>query len=687
VAGDGSRGKGTLRVVAASACVVVATGLLGGGAQAATPTVTEFASGMPSAALAHDITASPDGRVWFTTQSNNTLTAADMSGNIAVPTDIDEIGQPFGITAGSDGLLYYALAHPSTPEPGFNFVGAANPASGLANEAWFGGGDRSQPQYLTTAPDGLIRLTSGGGAGDPNASSIAKVQLATIHSPPSGHALVARAFTPTTSAVPQKITAGPSDTSANPSPALWFTEFATGKIGRVTEVSAGGPPSDFVEEFALLPANGPEDIELGPDGNLWVTMFGQNKVARVTPPTTFGGIPTVTTFDLPAGGNNILGIAAGPDNNMWIAQESGNKIIRMNLSGQVTGEFAVNAPRFITTGADGNLWFTANSGPRVARITTELDPPEHRNTAPIDIPITTVGQAFPSSSSAVEVTDEPGVITDVNVRVTGISHNFPDDLDLILQPPNGEQAIMLASDAGSAVGSKVSPASAKQSYPAHGVTLGFDDASPFSLRDRMPLVSGIYKPTNVADAVSGDIDGGFAAAPSSFTSSLASLQGSDPNGTWRLWAFDDDTDGKDQIGKVFGGWGLDITTALEPTELTVARAGGGTGTVTSAPAGIDCGGTCSSLFEADTSVTLTASPGAGSTLALWSGCDSTSGNQCTLAMDSDRLVTVTFERTGGNVVPPPTATGQRAAALKKCKKIKKKKAKKKCKAKANRLPL
>jgi hypothetical protein len=37
--------------------------------------------------------------------------------------------------------------------------------------------------------------------------------------------------------------------------------------------------------------------------------------------------------------------------------------------------------------------------------------------------------------------------------------------------------------------------------------------------------------------------------------------------------------------------------------------------------------------------------------------------------------------------PPPGPTGQRAAALKKCAKIKKKKAKKKCKRKANLLPI
>ena len=650
--------------------------------------MTNFASGMPSVALAHDITASPDGRVWFTTQFNNTLSAADMSGNIAVPTDIDEIGQPFGISAGSDGLLYYALAHASSPEPGFNFVGAANPASGAANEAWFGGGDRSQPQYPTTAPDGLIRVTSSGGGADPNASSIGKIQLATAQSPPSGHALIARAFTPTTSAVPQKITAGPSDTSAvrHPSPLVRRVHDRQDRPGHRGQ--RGRRPLAGRRQRVPPPAGQrPPGHRAGPDGNLWVTMFGQNKVARVTPPSTFSGIATVTTFDLPVGGNNILGIAAGPDNNMWISQETGNKIIRMNLSGQVTGEFAVTAPRFITTAADGNLWFTANSGPRVGRITTALDPPEHRNTAPIDIPLGS--GSGPNLSSLVAVDDEPGFITDVNVRVTGISHTFPDDLDLILVPPNG-QAIMLASDVGSAVHSRVATAS-KQSYPANGITLGFDDSSPFSLRDTMPLVSGIYKPTNIASPSGpngSDNDGGNPAPTGPFASTLNSQQGFGANGDWRLFVFDDGSTSKDTVGKVFGGWGLDIETEVQ---INANKAGAGTGTITSSPAGISCAGDgsqCNALFPSESNVVLTANPAAGSRHSLWTGCDSVSGNQCTVDMDAqdveERNVTATFDLAPSQPAGP---TGQRAAALAKCKKIKKRKAKRKCKRKANALPL
>jgi hypothetical protein len=55
------------------------------------------------------------------------------------------------------------------------------------------------------------------------------------------------------------------------------------------------------------------------------------------------------------------------------------------------------------------------------------------------------------------------------------------------------------------------------------------------------------------------------------------------------------------------------------TVLTVTKSGMGTGTVTSSPAGIDCGGDCSEGYPLGTNVTLTATPNADSTFAGWGG--------------------------------------------------------------------
>jgi hypothetical protein len=76
--------------------------------------------------------------------------------------------------------------------------------------------------------------------------------------------------------------------------------------------------------------------------------------------------------------------------------------------------------------------------------------------------------------------------------------------------------------------------------------------------------------------------------------------------------------------------------------LTVARLGSGFGTVTSNPAGIDCGGTCSSSFTQGTVVSLTAQADPGSAFVGWSGdCTGTGG--CTVTMDGARTVSARFD--------------------------------------------
>ncbi|HRY18212.1 MAG TPA: S8 family serine peptidase [Candidatus Competibacteraceae bacterium] len=75
--------------------------------------------------------------------------------------------------------------------------------------------------------------------------------------------------------------------------------------------------------------------------------------------------------------------------------------------------------------------------------------------------------------------------------------------------------------------------------------------------------------------------------------------------------------------------------------LMVNKAGTGSGTVSSTPAGIDCGSQCRASFAAGTAVHLIAAPNAGSTFTGWSGaCSGTSA--CTVIMDAAYSVTGTF---------------------------------------------
>jgi outer membrane protein assembly factor BamB len=76
--------------------------------------------------------------------------------------------------------------------------------------------------------------------------------------------------------------------------------------------------------------------------------------------------------------------------------------------------------------------------------------------------------------------------------------------------------------------------------------------------------------------------------------------------------------------------------------LAVTPSGSGTGTVTSNPAGIDCGTQCTTSFASGTLVTLAATPDAGSVFVGWSGEVCAGITPCKIAMTQARAVTARF---------------------------------------------
>jgi hypothetical protein len=76
--------------------------------------------------------------------------------------------------------------------------------------------------------------------------------------------------------------------------------------------------------------------------------------------------------------------------------------------------------------------------------------------------------------------------------------------------------------------------------------------------------------------------------------------------------------------------------------LGVARAGAGSGAVTSTPAGIACGSDCTESYAPGTSVTLTATPDAGSTFAGWSGGGCAGTGTCSVTLAAATSITATF---------------------------------------------
>ena len=80
---------------------------------------------------------------------------------------------------------------------------------------------------------------------------------------------------------------------------------------------------------------------------------------------------------------------------------------------------------------------------------------------------------------------------------------------------------------------------------------------------------------------------------------------------------------------------------VQSFDLTVNKSGTGSGTVTSAPTGINCGATCLFSFSFNTPVTLTATAATGSTFTGWSGACTGSGS-CVVTMNAAKTVTANF---------------------------------------------
>lgn len=163
------------------------------------------------------------------------------------------------------------------------------------------------------------------------------------------------------------------------------------------------------------------------------------------------------------------------------------------------------------------------------------------NPTAITIPDSGAGTPYPSNIT-VAITQTN--LLDVNVQLFGLSHTWPDDVDMLLVGPQGQNLIIM-SDAGG-------------STDVVNADVFFDDAAATGIPDAGPLVAGTYKPTNIG---AGDTFPAPAPAPSANTT-LATFNGTNPNGTWSLYVVDDA--GGDS-GSIAGGWCLELAAeAVEP---------------------------------------------------------------------------------------------------------------------------
>ncbi|HKQ38390.1 MAG TPA: MBG domain-containing protein, partial [Verrucomicrobiae bacterium] len=187
-----------------------------------------------------------------------------------------------------------------------------------------------------------------------------------------------------------------------------------------------------------------------------------------------------------------------------------------------------SAPNYNIAHVDGTLTVTAAPPQAVALSFT--------NPAAISIPSVGVANPYPS---AINVSGLGGGVAQVIVRLNGFRHTWPNDVDVLLVGPTG-QKVMLMSDVGGGV-------------PVTSVNLTLSDSATASLPRSTALLSGTFKATDfeTGDAFPTPVPAG------SYATTLSAFNGSNPNGTWSLYAIDD---GTGDSGSFASGWSLTITT-------------------------------------------------------------------------------------------------------------------------------
>jgi large repetitive protein len=190
----------------------------------------------------------------------------------------------------------------------------------------------------------------------------------------------------------------------------------------------------------------------------------------------------------------------------------------------------------------------ANVGaPGTAVVSINDTATQFRNGSAISI----AGAVVTPYPSSIMVSGVPNSVGAIRVTIYDFSHTMPDNVDLLLVGPGGQEFILLA-DAGG--------------LNATGpVTLTFRDIAGVVAPDNGPLVTGSYEPTSwttpianfPAPAPAGPYNEPGSAVGGTGTQTLfGNFGNTDPNGTWNLYVRQQGGG----TGQIAGGWGIEFLT-------------------------------------------------------------------------------------------------------------------------------
>ena len=169
-------------------------------------------------------------------------------------------------------------------------------------------------------------------------------------------------------AAPAHAAPAPSLSDLNPEPtrlilgadgALWFTEHAGNRIGRLTVSGA------FSFFSVPTPRSGPADLA-STGRYIWFTEQARAALGRLDTATR-----AIAEFPVPTAGSWPSRLAVGRDGSIWFTETRACRIGHLDPASGRIAEYPVradSAPYAIAAGPDGGIWFTENAGQRVGRV-------------------------------------------------------------------------------------------------------------------------------------------------------------------------------------------------------------------------------------------------------------------------------------------------------------------------------
>ncbi|MGE4180666.1 MAG: proprotein convertase P-domain-containing protein [Limisphaerales bacterium] len=268
-------------------------------------------------------------------------------------------------------------------------------------------------------------------------------------------------------------------------------------------------------------------------------IAGAGSVDRSKPAGLIDGPLVVTVSDQESAPNDIVLTATSsntaliPNGNIILRpynNGSGNWDITIVPNGRDTGETIITLSAQVGTEKPATKAFKFTVTRNRSFVSDE---------GRIEIRDNATGNPYPSTT---RVSGMSGVVSKVSVTLLGLTHSFPDDIDLLLVSPNGSKSVILLADTGGGA----------PTNSINNITMTFDDeGQPLTSEEK--LSHRTYKPTN-----SGSASFPSPAPGSGHSATLSAFNGIDPNGEWRLYVVDDTFSDN---GAIERGWVLIIETA------------------------------------------------------------------------------------------------------------------------------